>query len=64
MCASELKFQLFVLGNSNTKVIEISLTLVIVNQKIFAMFKKTIKNLCTCNEKVRICLSVQVSVIV
>ena len=48
---------------SNTKVIEISLTLVIEKYKIFTVFKDTVENLSTFTGKVRIRFAVHVSVI-
>ena len=47
------------LEKSNTKIIEIPSTLVTENHKIFAISKEPIKNLSTCNENGRICLSVK-----
>ena len=58
-----LRFQLFMLEKSNTKVIEISLMLVTENHEIFSISTNDIENLNTCIEKVEIRLSVQILVI-
>ena len=57
-----LRFQSFVLKKSNMKFIEISSKPVIKSHKIFVISKDAIENSSTCVGKVRIRLSVQVSV--